>query len=98
MEEEYANQEQLKELIRKGVIASAHDVSEGGLFIALLESAMQSGLGFDITTDVEIRPDAYLFWGARAELPRAPSAFLLPPRTKSLSSTSLMLNGVPCRV
>lgn len=61
LEEEYANQEQLKMLIRKGVLRSAHDVSEGGLFISLLEKAMASGLGFDITTDAAVRKDAWLF-------------------------------------
>ena len=35
--EEFANQKQLQMLIRKGAINSAHDVSEGGLFVALLE-------------------------------------------------------------
>ena len=61
LEEEYANQEQLKMLIRKGVLRSAHDVSEGGLFISLLEKAMASGLGFDVTTDAAVRKDAWLF-------------------------------------
>jgi len=61
LEEEFANQEQLRMLIRKGVINAAHDVSEGGLFTALMEMAMASGLGFDITTDAAIRKDAYLF-------------------------------------
>jgi phosphoribosylformylglycinamidine synthase II len=61
LEEEYANQEQMKMLIRKGLLASAHDVSEGGLFVALLESAMAGNLGFDITSDSAIRRDAYLF-------------------------------------
>ncbi len=61
LEEEYANQEQIKMLIRKGCLRSAHDVSEGGLFITLLEKAMASGLGFDVTTDAAIRKDAWLF-------------------------------------
>ncbi|TNE31490.1 MAG: phosphoribosylformylglycinamidine synthase subunit PurL [Bacteroidetes bacterium] len=61
LEEEYANQEQIKMLIRKGVLRSAHDVSEGGLFVSLLESAMSSGLGFDVTSDAAIRKDAWLF-------------------------------------
>ena len=43
------------------MIASAHDVSEGGLFISLLESAMYRNLGFEIETDIDIRKDAYLF-------------------------------------
>jgi phosphoribosylformylglycinamidine synthase II len=61
LEEEFAMQMQVQMLIEKGVIQSAHDVSEGGLFIALLEKAMTAGLGFDITTDSEIRTDAFLF-------------------------------------
>ena len=48
-------------LIQNNLIYSAHDVSEGGLFITLLESSMLRGLGFDITTDAEIREDAFLF-------------------------------------
>jgi len=89
LEEEYANQEQLKELIRKGVIASAHDVSEGGLFIALLESAMQSGLGFDITTDVEIRPDAYLFGESQSRI-----VVSVTPENEESFIDLMMLNGV----
>ena len=61
LEEEYSLQEQLRMIIRKGFINSAHDVSEGGLFVTLLEKAMTNGLGFDITTDAAIRKDAYLF-------------------------------------
>jgi phosphoribosylformylglycinamidine synthase len=61
LEEEYALQEQLKMLIRKGLLQSAHDVSEGGLWVALMESAMSGRLGFDVTTDSAIRADAYLF-------------------------------------
>lgn len=48
-------------LIRKGWINAAHDVSDGGLWTALVEMALPRGLGFDIVTDSEIRPDAFLF-------------------------------------
>lgn len=61
LEEEAQLQEYLLELIRKGWIQSAHDVSEGGLFTTLLESAMVNRLGFDIETDANFRKDAYLF-------------------------------------
>jgi phosphoribosylformylglycinamidine synthase len=61
MDEEALVQKALLGAIRKGLITSAHDVSDGGLFITLLESAMPRGLGFDITTDAEIREDAFLF-------------------------------------
>lgn len=51
----------LQDLTSKKLIESLHDVSDGGLYIALLESAMPQNLGFDITTDAEIRCDAFLF-------------------------------------
>ncbi|MDG1252831.1 MAG: phosphoribosylformylglycinamidine synthase subunit PurL [Schleiferiaceae bacterium] len=89
LEEEYANQEQLKQLIRKGVIASAHDVSEGGLFMALLESAMQSDLGFDLTTDAEIRPDAYLFGESQSRI-----VVTVKPQDEEAFIDLMMLNGV----
>ncbi len=50
-------------LIRKGVINAAHDVSEGGLWTALVEMGLPRGLGFDVITDSEIRPDAFMFVG-----------------------------------
>jgi len=61
LDEEYNVQQTVSELITLNFIQSAHDVSDGGLFITLLESAMPKGLGFDITTDAEIRSDAFLF-------------------------------------
>ncbi len=48
LEEEYSLQQAVKSLIQNKQILSAHDCSEGGLFIALLESAMAGGLGFGI--------------------------------------------------
>jgi len=61
IEEEALVQEVLTELICNKVLSSAHSVSKGGLFVALAESGFQNNLGFDITTDCEIRTDAYLF-------------------------------------
>ena len=61
LEEELTVQQAVLEAIRQGLVKSAHDVSDGGLFITLLESAMPNLLGFDITTDSEIRTDAFLF-------------------------------------
>jgi phosphoribosylformylglycinamidine synthase len=36
-------------------------VSNGGLFFTLLESSIPLEFGFDITSDAEIRKDAFLF-------------------------------------
>lgn len=61
LEEEYALQECMKGLIRNNFISAAHDVSDGGLFVTLVEMALPNSLGFDIVTDSEIRRDAFLF-------------------------------------
>ncbi len=61
LDEEYELHKTILELIDHHLICSAHDVSEGGLFITLLESCIPNQLGFDITTDSEIREDAFLF-------------------------------------
>lgn len=68
LDEEKALQSQLNMLIRKDVIQSAHDVTEGGLFITLLESAMDNDLGFDMTTASEFREDAFLFGEAQSRI------------------------------
>jgi phosphoribosylformylglycinamidine synthase subunit PurL len=51
----------IKELIRKDLVVSASPVGIGGLFFTLLRDALPNELGFDITTDAEIRTDAFLF-------------------------------------
>ena len=68
LEEEYQVQKAVQELIRNKLICSAHDVSEGGLWISLLESSFKNKLGFDITTDAEIRADAFLFGEAQGRI------------------------------
>ena len=61
LDEEFALQQAVRKAIAAGCIASAHDVSEGGAFVALVESAMPGGLGFSINTNGSIRKDAWLF-------------------------------------
>jgi len=58
----------IKQLIKHQVIQSAHDVSDGGLFITLVESAMPNGLGFEIDSDNSIRKDAFLFGEAQGRV------------------------------
>lgn len=68
MDEEVALQKSLLAAILAGKVESAHDCSEGGLFISLLESAMESGLGFEINTLAGMRKDAYLFGEAQSRV------------------------------
>ncbi|SFC38068.1 phosphoribosylformylglycinamidine synthase [Flexibacter flexilis DSM 6793] len=61
LEEEFAMQQAVKQLIDQKLIASAHDLSDGGLWIALAESAFVRDLGFAVKTNAAFRKDAYLF-------------------------------------
>jgi phosphoribosylformylglycinamidine (FGAM) synthase-like enzyme len=58
----------VKGLIQNHLIISAHNISEGGLFFALIESAMAEQYGFDITSPAEIRLDAFLFGEAQGRI------------------------------
>ncbi|NEQ51105.1 MAG: phosphoribosylformylglycinamidine synthase subunit PurL [Leptolyngbya sp. SIO3F4] len=64
-DEERSLHEAISGLNGAGLLSSAHDCADGGLFIALLESAMPGKLGFHVTTDASIRKDAFLFGEAQ---------------------------------
>jgi phosphoribosylformylglycinamidine synthase subunit PurL len=69
LEEEYNLQQAVSSLIKQKLISSAHDVSEGGLFVTLLESAFTNNLGFSATqNDDSIRSDAYWFGEAQSRV------------------------------
>jgi len=54
-------QESIVEAIQKGLIKSAHDISEGGIVVALFESAFGKNLGFEVNLNDNIRSDFLLF-------------------------------------
>jgi phosphoribosylformylglycinamidine synthase len=66
LDAEYKLQTVISSLISSTLIKSAHDVSDGGLFMNLLESGMVNNLGFEITCDTSIRKDAFLFGEAQS--------------------------------
>jgi len=47
--------------IRKGLASSAHDLSEGGLGVALAESCFGKNVGAQVSLDSELRHDVLLF-------------------------------------
>ncbi len=62
LEFEYLTQNFIRSLITKGYVQSAHDVSDGGLAIALAESTLTSGFGVDINLPkLDVRMDKILF-------------------------------------
>jgi phosphoribosylformylglycinamidine synthase subunit PurL len=69
LDEEQILQDSLTFLIEKGTISSAHDISEGGLFITMLESCFHRGLGFEVEVkEDEIRKDAFWFGEAQSRV------------------------------
>lgn len=68
LDTEFAVQNAVSHVIKNKLVQSAHDVSDGGLFMNLLESAMVNGLGFEIVTDTNFRKDAFLFGEAQSRV------------------------------
>lgn len=68
LDEEYKVQAAVKAVIRGKLANSVHDLSDGGLFMSLLESAMVNNLGFEITSDKTVRKDAFLFGEAQSRV------------------------------
>ena len=68
IDEEFALQQTVSVLIKKKIIQSAHDVSEGGLFVTLTESGFNRDLGFEAAKKDGIRTDAYWFGEAQSRI------------------------------
>ena len=61
LETEFRLHEVMTKLIHESLLASAHDVSEGGLFTTLTESAMAGSFGYTISIPEGARKDIFLF-------------------------------------
>jgi len=62
LDSEFRLQEVVSTIITGKKINAAHDISEGGLFITLFESAAVNDLGFDVSSEgVTVRKDAFWF-------------------------------------
>ncbi len=69
LDEEFRMQQLVTELIRKKYINAAHDVSEGGIFVALAEMGMHKELGFNVICRQQgIRKDAMWFGEAQGRV------------------------------
>ena len=61
LDKDYKIQKVMLSAMRKNLVSCVQEVSDGGIFEALLRAAMPAGLGFDITTDSEIPEEQFLF-------------------------------------
>jgi len=73
LEEEFNVQQFIAILIKEKIINSAHDISEGGLMITLMEKGFCNNLGFEINTNKisnynSIRQDAFWFGEAQSRV------------------------------
>jgi len=108
LEEEFQVQQFVSSLIQEKSIVSAHDISEGGLIVTLLESGFQKNLGFKVTkTNNSLRTDA--FWMGEAQgrivvsvkanqletvLSKAAQQGIAIENIGTVTSTSIEVNGV----
>ena len=68
IDEEFAVQKFIASIIKEKIIICAHDLSEGGLIVALFESAFYNNLGFEIDTEINVRIDAFWFGEAQSRI------------------------------
>ena len=69
LDTEFSVQQLVASLIKNKNIVSAHDISEGGLAITLLESGFTSNLGFEVgAAPAGFRTDAYWFGEAQSRV------------------------------
>jgi len=95
LEGERSLQQAVLEMIRGGLIASAHDCSEGGLACALAEAALGDGeapLGVTVDLDDDVRPVAGLFGEAQGRI-----LVSCPPEKTAEVLRVAERHGVPAR-
>ncbi len=84
---------QLHAAIRAGLVRSCHDLSEGGLAVAVAEMAFAGGIGADVTgssagTDL---PDALLLFS------ESQTRFIVEVQRGHAAAFAAAMAGVPCR-
>ena len=86
IDEEYMLQKMVGDLIKNKIIISAHDVSEGGLFVTLCESAFYNNFGFDVICEGnQIRKDAAWFGESQSRVVVSVQSGLLEAFRKALN-------------
>jgi len=93
LDKEFTLQASVLDIIRKGLIRSAHDVSEGGLFVTLFESARCRNLGFDAGQGaVGVRKDAFWFGESQSRV-----VVSVSPGNAAALEAAMAGSGVPCQ-
>jgi phosphoribosylformylglycinamidine synthase II len=89
LEEEFILQKKLLAAIQNGLVESAHDVAEGGLFVTLAESGFHKNLGFSVQSQLEhIRQDAYWFGESQSRV-------VVSVKNEKLPAFKKAMEGIP---
>ncbi len=89
LEEEFILQTKLLACIQNRLVESAHDVSEGGLFVTLAESGFHRDLGFSVSCqDESIRRDAYWFGESQSRV-------VVTVKKEKLAGFKKAMDGIP---
>lgn len=85
LDTEHKMQAALRDAITSGLVACAHDVSDGGLFTTLLEMASFHHLGFEVNLPGNMRKDALLFGEAQSRV-------VVGVKNESMAALKTLLN------
>jgi phosphoribosylformylglycinamidine synthase II len=75
--------------IRAGAVRACHDLSEGGLAVALAESAFAGEVGVEVRCPAGWSPPAWLF-------SESPTRFLLEVEPQHVPTVETLFAGLPC--
>jgi phosphoribosylformylglycinamidine synthase len=91
LDEEFQLQQTISQLIQSALIQSAHDISEGGLIITLLEAGFVNELGFEVAqSDQALRSDAFWFGESQSRV-----VVSVAPANKQAFEAKLAAGQVP---
>ena len=90
LEKERTLQQTLLEIIRSGNVVSAHDLSHGGLALALLTSCINE-LGITVDWEIDLRTDIALFSESQSRVLLS----IVPEKVESVEA-SMREKDVPC--
>ncbi len=68
LDEEFGIQKFVASVIKDKLVKSAHDISEGGLIVTLLEKGFNRDLGFNVHATTDLRTDAYWLGEAQSRV------------------------------
>ncbi|WP_433945464.1 phosphoribosylformylglycinamidine synthase subunit PurL [Paenibacillus sp. SN-8-1] len=80
--------------IQQGLVQSAHDLSEGGLAVALAESCISGGIGAQVNIDTELRHDVALFSESQSRILLSATPEKAAELEKFISERSVPVNVI----